>query len=247
MTTQKHSILRSFDDIYKPRNTMRNHSVKEKLLSLRKTIESNLYEKIADDRDIAEVADEILGEASTLIEKARNEQELIAIYKMLTAMLEIVSEDCERYGNPDLGYIQRHISDALYECIKPYLPHNVSDIELTKLLWPHNCRNITSLKDVFREYIFIHALILGPGDIFADEFISTYESEINKANKIQDLMRTYEMIKKEAREVALEHYQEGKRTDAWKYRVLSHIIGFLLSDFEHCLSTPKRTLKRQWE
>ena len=86
-------------------------------------------------------------------------------------------------------------------------------------------------------------MILGPEDIFADEFISMYEPEMNKANKIRDLMQTYEMIQKEARAVALEHYKEGKRADAWKYRVLSHIIGFLLSDFEHCLSISQRTLK----
>ena len=70
-----------------------------------------------------------------------------------------------------------------------------------------------------------------------------YESEINKADKIEDLMDTYEMIKKEARAVGLEHYKEGKRADAWKYIVLSKIIGFLLSDFEHCLSLSRRTLK----
>jgi hypothetical protein len=222
---------------------MSTHSINKKLLLLRKTIESNLYEKIKDDREIAEVADEILFESSTLIEKARNEKEIIAIYEMITTMLEIVSEDCESLGNANLGYIYRYISNALYECIKPYLPHNISNDKLVKLLWPHNCRNVTSLKDVFREYILIHALILGPGDIFADEFISMYESEINKANKIRDLMRTYETIKKEARALGLEHYKKGKRADAWKYQVLSRIIGFLLSDFEHCLSMSKRTLK----
>jgi len=222
---------------------MSTYSVGKNLLLLRKTIESNLYEKIKDDREIAEVADEILFEASTLIEKARNEKELIAIYEMITKMLEIVSEKCESLGNAKLGYIQRYIANKLYECIKRYLPHNISNYDLVKLLWPHNCRNITSLKDVFREYIFIHALILGPGDIFADEFISTYESEINKANKIQDLMRTYEMIKKEARAVGLEYYEEGNRIEAWKYGVLSAIIAFLLSDFEHCLSLPKRKFR----
>ena len=222
---------------------MSTHSVNKKLLLLRKTIESNLYEKIKDDREIAEVADEILFASSTFIEKARNEKELIAIYEMITTMLEIVSEYCERLGNAELGYTQRYIANELYECIKPYLPHNISNDELVKLLWPHNCRNVTSLKDVFREYILIHALILGPGDNFADEFISMYESEINKANKIRDLMRTYEVIKKEARAVGLEHYKMGNRAEAWKYGVLSAIIAFLLSDFEHCLSISKRTLK----
>ena len=227
----------------KPYNTMSTYSANKNLQLLRETIESNLYEKIKNDREIVEAADEILGEASTIIEKARNEQELIAIYEMITTMLEIVSEDCESLGNAKLGYIQRYIADELYECIKPYLPHNISNAHLVKLLWPHNCRNVTSLKDVFREYIFIHALILGPGDIFADEFISMYESEINKANKIRDLMRTYEVIKKEARAVGLEHYKMGNRAEAWKYGVLSAIIAFLLSDFEYCLSISKRTLK----
>jgi len=224
---------------------MSTNSVNRNLLLLRDAIVSNLYEKIKNDREIAEVADEILFEASTIIEKARNKQELIAFYEMIATMLEIVSEKCESLGNAKLGYIQRYISNALYECIKPYLPHNMRKADLIKLLWPHNCQNLATLKDVFREYIFIHALILGPGDIFADEFISTYESEINKSNKIKDLMQTYEVIEKESRAVGLEYYKMGNRAEAWKYGVLSVIIGFLLSDFEHCLSRPKITLKRR--
>ncbi len=215
---------------------MSTHSANKNLLLLRETIESSLYEKIKDDREILEVADEILGEASAIIEEARNEQELIAIYEMIATQLQIVSEDCESYGNANLGYVQRYISDALYECIKPYLPHNINNDDLTKILWPHNCRNITSLKNVFREYIYIHALILGPGDIFADEFISMYETEINKSNKIMDLIRVYGIIKKEALAEGREQYKSGNRSEAWKYVVLSRIIGFLLSDFEHCLA-----------
>ncbi len=218
---------------------MSTHSANKNLLSLRDAIESNLYEKIKDDRDIAEIADEVLFEASTFIEKARNEKELIAIYEMITKMLEIVCEECESFGNAKLGYIQRYIANELYECIKPYLPHNISNYDLVKLLWPHKCRNVTSLKDVFREYIFIHALILGPGDIFADEFISMYETEINKSNKIMGLIRVYGIIKKEALAEGREQYKSGNRSEAWKYVVLSRIIGFLLSDFEHCLARKK--------
>jgi len=113
---------------------MNSHSVNKNLLSLREAIVSNLYEKIKDDSEIAEVADEILFEASTFIEKARNEKELIAIYEMITKMLEIVSEECESLGNAKLGYIKRYIADELYECIKPYLPHNISNNDLVKLL-----------------------------------------------------------------------------------------------------------------
>ncbi len=101
---------------------MSTYSANKNLLSLRDAIESNLYEKIKDDREISEVANEILGEASAIIEEARNKQELIAIYEMIATQLQIVSEDCESYGNANLGYVQRYISDALYECIKPYLP-----------------------------------------------------------------------------------------------------------------------------
>jgi len=42
---------------------MSTYSLNKNLLSLRETIESNLHEKIKDDRDITELADEILGEA----------------------------------------------------------------------------------------------------------------------------------------------------------------------------------------
>ncbi len=219
------------------------HSANQDLLSLRETIESNLYEKIEDDMEITEVADEILGEASTIIEKARHEQELIAIYEMLATQLQIVSEDCESLGNAKLGYIQRYISDALYECIKPYLPHNISNTDLIKLLWPHNCRDVTSLKDVFREYIFIHALVLGLDDMFTDEFVSMYKVELEKAKEFRDLVRVYEEIREEARARGFEYYEKGNLEDAWKYGVLSRVIGFLLSDFEHCLSAPTGTFK----
>jgi hypothetical protein len=68
---------------------MSTHSVNKKPLSLIEIIENNPYEKIKHDGDSAEMADEILFEASTFIEKARNEQELIAIYQMLATELEI--------------------------------------------------------------------------------------------------------------------------------------------------------------
>jgi len=51
------------------------------------------------------------------------------------------------------------------------------------------------------------------------------------------------MIKKEARAVGLECYEKGNHEEAWKYGVLSRIIGFLLSDFEHCLAVPTGTFK----
>jgi hypothetical protein len=223
---------------------MSTHSVNKNLLLLRERLVSNLYEKVKTDREIAEEATEILVAASTITDKARNEQELIAVFDMIAKQLEIVSEDCETFGNEKLGYIQRYIASALYECIESYLPHNnISKSDLIKILWPHNCWDIASLKNVFLNYIFENALILGVDDIFVDEFISAYKSNLDKTKKFGDLIDAYNLIREEARVVGTEHYKQGNYNVAWKYSILSRIIGFLLSDFKHCASLPTGTFK----
>jgi hypothetical protein len=214
------------------------------LLLLKETIVSNLYEKIKNDREIVEEANEILIGASTFIETARNEQELIAIFDMITTQIEIVSNDCELFGNTKLAYMQRQISTALHECIRPYLPHNISKSDLIKLLWPHNCWDISALKNVFLDYIFENALMYGVDDVFTDEFISFYRVKIKKAKKLRDLVHVYDGIKEEARVLGLECCEKGNYELAYKYEILSRIIGFLLSDFEHCLAVP--TGKFKW-
>jgi len=222
---------------------MKTHSVNKNLLFLKETILTNLYERIKNDREIVDEAEEILIAASPIIKKARNEQELIAIYDMISTQLEIVSHDCECFGNNKLAYMQRQISTALHECIKPYLPHNISRADLIKNLWTHNCWDVASLKNVFLTYIFENALMLGVDDVFTDEFISLYKAKLKKAKEFRDLVSVYEKIREEARIRGFEYYKKGKYEVAWKYGVLSRIIGFLLSDFEHCLSMPTGTFK----
>ena len=222
---------------------MRPHPVNENLLFLKETILTNLYERIKSDREIVEEAKEVLIAASTIIKKARNEKELIAVYEMIAKQLEIVSNDCESFGNTKLGNIQRHISNALYESIKSYLPHNIIKADLIKLVWPYNCWDISALKNVFLNYIFENALMLGVDDVFTDEFISIYKIKIKNAKKIKKLIRVCEDIKEDARLAGLEYYTQGNHEEAWKYVVLSRIIGFLLSDFEHCLKLPIGTFK----
>ncbi len=213
------------------------------LLFLKETILTNLYERIKIDREVLEEAREILIAAPSIIEKAKNEQELIAFYDMIATQLEIVSNDCENFGNTKLAYIQREISNALHECIKPYLPHNISRADLIKLLWPYNCWDISALKNVFLNYIFENALMLGVDDIFTDEFISTYKAKLKNARKFRDLVLVYEEVREEARARGFEYYEKGNLENAWKYGVLSRVIGFLLSDFEYCLSAPIGTFK----
>ena len=222
---------------------MKTHSVNKNLLFLKETILTNLYERIKNDREIVDEAEEILIAASPIIKKARNEQELIAIYDMISTQLEIVSHDCESLGNTKLAYMQRQISTALHECIEPYLPHNISKYDLIKILWPHNCWDISALKNLFLSYIFDNALMLGVDDIFTDEFISKYKAKIKNAKKMRDLIHIYEVIKEEAGALGLGYYEKGNHENAWKYGVLSRVIGFLLSDFEHCLSAPTGTFK----
>jgi hypothetical protein len=222
---------------------MSTHSINKNLLLLRDRIISNVYEKTKNDKEILEEIREIFMAAPNIIEKAKNEQELIAFYDMIATQLEIVSNDCENFGNTKLAYIQRKISAALHECIEPYLPHNISKSDLIKLLWPCNCWDISSLKNVFLNYIFENALVLGVDDVFTDEFISTYKAKIKKAKKSRDLVRVYEGIKEDARIRGFEYYEKGNHKEAWKCGVLSRVIGFLLSDFEHCLSVPTGTFK----
>jgi hypothetical protein len=114
---------------------------------------------------------------------------------------------------------------------------------LVKLLWPHNCWDITSLKTVFLNYVFGNALIFGVSDVFVDEFISIHKSKIKKAKKLRDLIRVYQDIKEEARAIGNEYYERANYEGAWKYGVLSRIIGFMLSDFGHCLALPTGTFK----
>ena len=222
---------------------MSTNSFNKNLLFLKETILTKLYERIKNDREIVDEAEEILIVASAIIKKARNEQELIATYDMISTQLKIVSDDCENFGNEKLAYMQRQISTALYECIKPYLPHNISTAELTKLLWPHNCWDISALKNVFLDYIFENALMLGVDDLFTDEFMSLYKVKIKKAKKLRDLVHVYDGIKEEARVLGLECCEKGNYELAYKYEILSRIIGFLLSDFEHCLAVPTGTFK----
>ena len=223
---------------------MRPHPVNENLLFLKETILTNLYERIKSDREIVEEAKEVLIAASTIIKKARNEKELIAVYEMIAKQLEIVSNDCESFGNTKLGNIQRHISNALYESIKSYLPHNIIKADLIKLVWPYNCWDISALKNVFLNYIFENALMFGVDDVFTDEVMSLYKVKINKAKKLRDLVHVYDGIKEEARVLGLECCEKGNYELAYKYEILSRIIGFLLSDFEHCLAVP--TGKFKW-
>lgn len=214
------------------------------LLSFREQIENRLFEKLSGDEDATKVAKDMLLVASVLIEKARNEHELIAIYDFITTGLEIVSDDCEHFGNATLGYTLRQISAALYECIKHYQPHNdINKTDLIKLLWPHNCWDMASLKNVFLNYIFVNALMFGPGDIFTDEFISTYKAKIKKVRKLRDLIRVYVEIKEDAKLVGMKCYEQGNYEEAWKYVVVSRIVGFMLSDFEHCLAVRAGTFK----
>jgi len=240
---QKGFSFCGFDGLDKPRNTMSTDSVNKNLLFLKETILTNLYKRIKIDREIVEEAKEILIAASPIIKKARNEQELIAIYDMIATQLEIVSNDCEHCGNTKLAYMQRQISTALHECIEPYLPHNISKSDLIKLVWPHNCWNISELKNVFLNYIFENALMFGVDDVFTDEVMSLYKVKINKAKKLRDLVHVYDGIKEEARVLGLECCEKGNYELAYKYGILSRIIGFLLSDFEHCLSLPIGTFK----
>jgi hypothetical protein len=242
-SAQKAFSFCSFDGLDKLLNAMSTHSINKNLLLLRERIVGNLYEKIKTNKETVEELKEILFAASTIIEKARNEQELIAVFDIIATQLEVVSNDCELFGNTKLAYIQRNIANVLHECIKTYLPHNISNYDLIKILWPHNCWDIISLRNASLNYIFENAVMMGVDEIFIDEFISNYKVKIKRSRKLRDLVRVYEKIKEEARVIGLECYEKGNHEVAYKYGILSRIIGFLLSDFEHCSAVPTGTFK----
>jgi len=60
---------------------------KKRLLAFRERIEKYLFEKLSDDEESLKVAKEILTSASLILQKAKNEEELIGIYVMICTRL----------------------------------------------------------------------------------------------------------------------------------------------------------------
>ncbi len=175
----------------------------------------------------------VLIEADLMLDKARTERELVAIYDMISERLRKVTHEYK--SKLRLAYTLYRLSEIIHESIEEYLPHRVYEIDLVKLLWPHNCNNLKSMKDVFYEYILYNVSLLGSSQDLFIHTLELYDTEIAKANNLQQLREIYINIKADLKEYEDEAYRRGEYKSAWASGVIASVIGYMLSDFEHCL------------
>jgi hypothetical protein len=151
------------------------------LLSLRERIENCLFEKLSDDVEATKVAKEILTSASIILQKAKNEEELIGIYGIISIRLSFFGYTYMSFNETDLGKALDKVSLCLYDCIDAYLPDNIDESKLAKSIWPYDIKDMDSVKNALSEYIFNNAFIFGSRYIFVHDFISKYEDKIKEA------------------------------------------------------------------
>ena len=213
---------------------------KEKsLLALRERIENCLFEKLSDNEEATKVAKEIMTSASLILQKAKNEEELIGIYAIISIRLTFFGNNYKLFNETDLGNILDKISLSLYECIDIYLPDNINENKLTKSLWPYDVKDIESVKNALSEYIFNNVFIFGSGYIFVHDFISKYENKIKEAKTPREVMMVYDKIRLDAWVHSLRCSAEGDRNQAIKYELLSDILRFMIYDFRDLLQSKK--------
>jgi len=210
---------------------------KKHLLAFRERIENCFFEKLSDDADATKVAKEILTSASLILQKAKNEKELIEIYGIISIRLTFFGKNYTLFNEKDLGNMLDKISLALYDCIDAYLPDDIDESKLAKSLWPYDVRDMDSVKNALSEYIFNNVFVFGPGYIFAHDFISKYENKIKEAKTPREIMRVYDQIRLDAWMQSLKCSAEGERHQAIKYELLSDILRFMIYDFRDLIKS----------
>jgi len=65
--------------------------------------------------------------------------------------------------------------------------------------------------------------------------LELYDTEIASVNNLRQLREVYINIKADLKEYEDEVYRKGEYKSAWKAGIISSVIGYMLSDFEHCL------------
>ena len=153
----------------------------KKLSSLREQIENCFFEKLSNDEEATKMAKEILNSASLILKRAKNKEELIGIYEIISIRLSFFGCSYMSFNEKDLGSTIDKISLCLYDCIDAYLPDNIDESKLAKSIWPYDIKNMDSVKNALSEYIFNNAFIFGSGYIFVHDFISKYEDKIKEA------------------------------------------------------------------
>jgi len=210
---------------------------KKKLLSLREQIENCLFEKLSDDEEAAKVAKEMLTSASLILQRAKNEEELIGIYDIICIRLSFFGYTYISFNEIDLGKTLDKVSLCLYDCIDAYLPDDINENKLAKSIWPYDVNDIDSVRQALSEYILNNVLIFGPGYLFTHDFISKYENKIKEAETPRELMMVYDEIRLDAWLHSLRCHAEGERQQAIKYEILSDILRFMIYDFRDLIQS----------
>ncbi len=174
----------------------------------------------------------ILVEVDFMLDKAKTEREIIAIYDTIAERLKEVTHKYK--SKIRIAFILYRLAEIIHESIKEYLPHRVYETDLVKLLWPHNCNNLKQMKSLFYEYVLNNTSLLGSDYGLAIDFLDSYMEQISSVNDLRQLRGIYEDIQVELIELEDEAYKKGEYKDAWRVGVIASVIGYLLSDFEHC-------------
>jgi hypothetical protein len=180
-----------------------------------------------------EIIYSVLIEADLILDKARTERELVAMYDMISERLREVTHEYK--SKLKLAYILYRLSEIIHESIKEHLPHRVYEMDLVKLIWPHNCNDLKHMKNVFYEYIFYNTSLLGSSHDLFIYVLELYDDEIANVNNLRQLSEIYINIKADLKEYEGEAYERGKYKSAWESSVIASVIDYMLSDFEHCL------------
>ena len=201
------------------------------LSSLREQIENCFFEKLSNDEEATKMAKEILNTASLILQKAKNEEEIIGIYAIISIRLSLFCKNYLLFNEIDLGKKLDKISLYLYDCIDIYLPDDIDEYKLAKSIWSYDANNMDSVRNVLNEYIFANVFVFGPGYIFVHDFISKYENKIKEAKTPRQVMQVYDEIRLDAWVHSLRCSAEGDRNQAIKYEILSDILRFMIYDF----------------
>ena len=230
---------------YKEMRHQRNKTLTEKLSKTYATMESIIQKLRAElaakigqhveqefEYDEVEKVYNILIEVDLMLDKARTEREIIAIYYTIAERLKEVTHKYK--SKIRIASILYRLAEIIHESIKEYLPHRVYETDLVKLLWPHNCNNLKQMKSLFYEYVLNNTALLGYSYGLAIDFLDPYMEQISATNDLHQLKEMYEDIQVDLVELEDEAYKKGEYKGAWGVSVIASVIGYLLSDFEHC-------------
>ena len=236
---RRHNGMRDQDNKILTKKTTQTYATIETIVQkLREELASKISQRIEEEFKDNEVvrAYEILVLAEDKLSKARTERELIAIYDMIAERLKEVTYQYK--SRVRIAYVLYRLAEIIHESIKEHLPHRVYEIDLVKLLWPHNCHNLKQMKKVFHKYVMYNTSLLGSNERLANNLLRLYMKQIKNAVNSRQLREIYEDIQVDFLELERESYEKREYKEAWEVGVIASVVGHLLSDFEYCISYP---------